>query len=221
VLGRAEGRHQTLYLDDALPDLGVFYYRVASIDAAGGVGDPSGAQRAVTKGEPLPPTGLRVASQTIGANTLEWNANVEPDLRGYQLLRLREGDDEAELVAEVHASQARATDTAVVPGERVRYRVVARDADELRSPPSDPIEIVGADYDLRAVATPSGVSLRWNPIVQASFRETRVLRDGDEIARATRAELEDPRGERGDRYQLVGIRADASESPASKSIEAE
>jgi hypothetical protein len=221
TLARIEGRHQTVYVDEALPDLGVFYYRVASIDASGGVGDPSGAQRAVTKGEPLPPTRLRVASQTIGANTLEWDANVEADLRGYQLLRRREGEDEYEVAAEVAASAASATDADVEPGERASYRVVALDADELRSPASEPVEILAITYQLRADATSAGVTLRWNPAAQSSFRETRVLQGGDEIARTTSSEYTHAAGERGDRYRVVGVLPNGREVRASKEVEAQ
>jgi fibronectin type 3 domain-containing protein len=220
-LARIEGRHQTVYLDRDLPDLGVFYYRVASIDAAFGIGDPSGAQRAVTKGEPLPPTGLRVAAQTIGANTLAWEANVEPDLRGYRLLRKRAGAKDAELVAELRASARSATDSAVAPGETVSYRVIAVDGDGLRSGPSDAIEIAGIAYDLRAAATSSGVRLAWSAAAQAGVRETRILRSGKEIGRSSSASYVHPEGERGDHYQLIGVRHDGSEAPESKGVEAE
>ncbi|HEY8121811.1 MAG TPA: hypothetical protein VII78_10875 [Myxococcota bacterium] len=219
-LARIEGRHQTVYLDRELPDLGVFYYRVASMDAAGGIGDPSGAERAVTKGEPLPPTGLRVASQGIGTNTLTWEANVEPDLRGYRLLRERPGAKEAERVAELPADATRATDSAVAPGERVTYRLIALDGDGLRSGPSDPAEVTGVAYDLQAEAAADGVHLRWSPSAQAGFRETRIFRGRDEIGRSERATYLHAEGERGDRYHLIGVRPDGSEAPESAVVEA-
>jgi hypothetical protein len=220
-LARVEGRHQTVYLDTQLPDLGVFYYRVASVDAAGGVGDPSGAERAVTKGEPLPPTGLRVAAQTIGANTLRWEANVEPDLRGYRLLRKRAQAKEPELVAELPASATSATDSAVGAGETIAYRLVAIDGDGLRSAPSDPVEIAGVAYDLRAEADAEGVRLSWSATAQAGFRETRVLRGSDEIGRTREASWLDAEGDAGDRYQVIGVLADGSEAPPSRVTDAE
>jgi fibronectin type 3 domain-containing protein len=220
-LARIEGRHQTVYVDRDLPDLGVFYYRVASIDAAGGIGDPSGAQRAVTKGEPLPPTGLRVAGQTIGANTLAWDANVEPDLRGYRLLRKRAGAKDAELAAELGASATQATDLAVAPGETITYRLVALDADDLQSVPSDPVEIVGIAYEPSAEATSGGVRVSWNPTAQAGFRETRIYRNGEEVGRSVSASYLDTAGKPGDRYALLGVRLDGSEAPRSREVEAE
>ena len=220
-LARIEGRHQTVYLDRELPDLAVFYYRVASIDAAGGIGDPSGAERAVTKGEPLPPTGLRVAAQALGANTLAWQTNVEPDLRGYRLLRTRAGAKEPEVVAELGPSATQATDLEIAPGETVTYRLVALDSDELRSGPSDPVEITSLAYDPSAEATSAGVRLSWNPAAQAGFREMRILRGGDEVGRSTSASYLDASGESGDRYELIGVRPDGTEAPRSKTIEAE
>ena len=217
---RIAGRYQTLFLDRELPDLGVFYYRVASLDAAGGVGDPCGAERAVTKGEPLPPTGLRVASQTIGANTLAWEPNVEPDLRSYRLLRKR-AEAEPEVAADLDAAASLATDSEVALGETITYRVVAIDRDGLVSGPSDPIEIAGIAYDLRATAASGGVRLSWSSTAQAGFRETRVLRGGDEIGRSASAGFVDPAGASGDRYQLIGVRPDGSEAPECKAVEAE
>jgi hypothetical protein len=221
-LARIEGRHRTVYVDEGLPDLGVFYYRVASVDAIGGVGDPSGAERAVTKGEPLPPTGLRVASQTIGANELTWQANVEPDLRAYRLLRRRAGAKEGEVVAEVPPDVTSATDEAVAAGDHVTYRLVAIDADGLRSPASDPLEVVGIGYDLRARATSRGVQLSWNATAQASFAETRISCEGQEIGRSSgSASFLHPEGKRGGRYQLVGVRKNGTPAPASKIVTAE
>jgi fibronectin type 3 domain-containing protein len=220
-LARIEGRHQTVYVDRELPDLGVFYYRIASIDAVGGVGDPSGAERAVTKGEPLPPTGLRVAGQTIGANTLAWDANVEADLRGYRLLRKRAGADDPEVVAILGAGTTKATDRDVAPGKTIVYRLFAVDADDLESGPSDPVEIAGVAYDLGAEAASGGVRVSWNPAAQAGFRETRVLRNGDEVGRSTSANYLDAGGDSGDRYALIGVRPDGSEAPRSKEVEAE
>lgn len=219
-LERIEGRHQTVFVDRELPDLGVFYYRVASVDAAGGVGDPSRAERAVTKGEPLPPSGLRVAAQTIGANTLAWEANVESDLRGYRLLRKRRVAKEYEIVAELGASATRATDLAVAPGETVTYSLVALDSDDLQSAASDPIEIAGVAYDVSAEATSEGVRISWNPAAQAGFRETRVLRGGEDVGRSASASYLDADGEPGDRYALIGIRPDGGEAPKSKEVEA-
>ena len=61
-IAEIDGRHQTVYVDRGLGDLRVFYYRVASVNVAGGRGEFSAPVRAVTKPDPLPPIGLRVAT---------------------------------------------------------------------------------------------------------------------------------------------------------------
>jgi len=61
VVADLSGRFNTSYIDAGLGDLRVLYYRVASKNPAGGKGPASDAVRAVTKPEPLPPLGLRVA----------------------------------------------------------------------------------------------------------------------------------------------------------------
>lgn len=225
-VARIEGRHQTVFIDARLPDLGVFYYRVASIDAAGAIGDPSGAERAVTKPEPLPPAGLRIGAQGVGANELVWETNVEPDLASYRLVRRRAGAKDFETVAQIAAPERRARDAAVVPGERVSYVLFAIDGDGLRSAASDPLEVSGLDYDLQAALEGGGVRLRWSPSAQGDFVETRVLSiggvgGGREIGRSRGSEFLHANAERGAllRYQLIGIRRDGSEAPASASVE--
>jgi hypothetical protein len=227
TVARIEGRHQTVFVDDRLPDLGVFYYRVASVDAAGAVGDPSGAERAVTKPEPLPPAGLRVGAQSVGVNELVWEENVEPDVVSYRLVRRFAGAADFESVSRVEAPERRARDAAAVPGERATYVLFAIDADGLRSAASDPLEVVGVDYGLQAAAESAGVRLRWNPSAQSEFAETRVLLAGGmgagrEVGRSTSAEFLHTGAEPGARlrYQLIGVRRDGSEAPASAIVEA-
>jgi hypothetical protein len=113
-----------------------------------------------------------------------------------------------------------ATDLAVAPGETITYRLVALDADDLRSVPSDPVEIVGIAYDPSAEATSGGVRVAWNPTAQAGFRETRIYRNGEEVGRSASASYLDTAGKPGDRYALLGVRLDGSEAPRSREVEA-
>jgi hypothetical protein len=114
----------------------------------------------------------------------------------------------------------------VVAGEQVTYRLVAIDADGLRSNASDPIEITALDYGLHANAAPDGVHLRWDASAQAGFAEMRVLLagaigSGNELGASTRTEFHHREGKRGARYQLIGVRRDGSQAPASRVVEAE
>jgi len=118
LLTKIDGRHQTIYVDRDLGDLRVFYYRVISVNAAGGLGVATEEPvRAVTKPEPLPPIGLRTVEQRLGANTLAWDPNVEEDIVGYRLHRTLEGKDSSSLVASLSADETTATDTAVAAGQ--------------------------------------------------------------------------------------------------------
>ncbi len=226
TLGRVEGRHQTVFLDNELPDLGVFYYRVASVDSSGAIGDPSDAEQAVTKPEPLPPTDLRISAQSVGANELIWAPNVETDLVGYRLVRQRAGEKEFQRVGAPGRDATRARDAGVGAGERVTYVLFAIDADGLRSAASDPLVVASLDYGLRAEPAPGGVRLRWDAAAQNGFEETKVLLasglgDPKEIGRAASAEFlhRDAKPGAKLRYQLVGVRPDGSEAPPSRLVE--
>jgi hypothetical protein len=137
-----DGRYETSYVDRGLGDLRVFYYRVIAVNAAGGLGVATTEPvRAVTKPEPLPPIGLRIVEQRLGANTLAWDLNVEEDIVGYRLYRTLEGEDSPTLIASLSADETTADDAAVAAGQRVSYTLVAIDRDGLESAPADPIEV--------------------------------------------------------------------------------
>ncbi len=224
-LARIEGRYQSVFLDKELPDLGVFYYRVSSVDSTGAIGDPSGAIQAVTKAEPLPPTGLRVGAQTIGENELVWEPNVEADLGGYRLYRRRAAAKELELVKQLGPDETRVRDTAITPGERVAYLVYAFDVDGLRSASSDALTIQAVDYDFVAEPAQGGVELRWAASAQAGLASMRILQlsGGEkEIARVAENHYLHAGAAPGAhvRYQLIGVRSDGSETVPSAVVEA-
>jgi hypothetical protein len=63
-IARIDDAYETSFVDRNLGALRVFYYRVATRNAAGGEGPAAEAVRAVTKPEPLPPVGLAVAKRS-------------------------------------------------------------------------------------------------------------------------------------------------------------
>jgi fibronectin type 3 domain-containing protein len=223
-IARLEGAHQTTFVDRGLGPLRVFYYRVAAVNAAGGEGEATRPEVGVTKPEPLPPAGLRVLSQSLGVNALGWEPNVEDDLVGYRLLRRRGQSRTEELVAALPADATRAEDRAVGAGERVSYRLVAVDRDELESAPSRSVEVTSVDYDLRAEAREGGLVLHWDPQVAEGFAAARVLLQGrfgeKEIGRVSEAFFVHREAEPGRRYRVVLVRADGSEGPPSAVVEA-
>ena len=125
--------------------------------------------------------------QRLGSNLLAWDPNVEKDIAGYRLLRMREGSSSEEIVAALEPGATTAEDREIGAGERLSYAVVAFDRDGLESEPSDPIEVESVDYGLSAAARDGAIHLHWNPEVQEGFAAARVLREGtfgdDEIGR--------------------------------------
>jgi hypothetical protein len=226
VIARLDGRFATTYVDRGLGALRVFYYRIAAVNAAGGVGEKASEVRAVTKPEPLPPIGLRVEEQRLGSNLLAWDPNVEKDIAGYRLLRMREESDSEETVVALEPGETSAEDREVGAGERLSYAVLAFDSDGLESEPSDPIEVESVGYGLRARPQDGAIHLHWSPDVQEGFAAARVLREGffgsDEIARVLSEGFVDREVKPGRRYRylVILVREDGSEAPPSTVVEA-
>ena len=222
-LARLEGRHASVYVDRGLGDLRVFYYRVAAVNRAGGVGPLSDAIRAVTKPDPLPPAGLRLGAQRLGANRIEWEQNVEPDIVAYRVYRLRGGGRER--LAELPADRTWAEDPSVGADERVDYSVIAVDRDGLDSEPARALGVTSVGYGLVASARPDGVRLEWEPRDAEGFRGARVLRHGAlravEVGFSADGAWIDRDARPGGRYRysVVLERADGSRAPPSSPIE--
>jgi len=225
VIARLQGRGTTRYVDRGLGDLRVLYYRVAALNPAGAEGPPTPAIRAVTKPEPLPPFRLRVAGQRLGANRLEWEPNVEGDLAGYRVLRLREGAEEREVVASVPPEQTGIEDTAVGADERVAYTAVAIDRDGLKSDRAVPIALTSEGYGAAALAASDRVELRWDPRRDEGWERARVLRasglQSRELGVVEGASYVDRDVAPGARYRytIVLERGDATQAPPSRPLE--
>lgn len=136
------GRHSTHYVDRGLGDLRVFYYQVTSLSHAGARGAPSEAVVALTKADPLPPGGLRIAARDDAATVVAWDANVEPDVVVYRVLRRTEPGDEPSLVGLVRAPETSLRDPDAPSEATASYLVIAVDADGLESVPAE-ISVAG------------------------------------------------------------------------------
>ena len=222
-LAQLEGRHSSVYVDRELGDLRVFYYRVAAVNRAGGPGPISDAIRAVTKPDPLPPAGLRLAGQRLGANRIAWEPNVEPDIVAYRVFRVREGS--RELLAELPASQTSAEVAGVGADEQAAYSVIAVDRDGLTSKPAAPLAVASVGYGLVASARPGGVLLTWEGRREEGFRGARVLRHGAlravEVGFSEDGTWVDREAEPGGRYRysVVLERPDGARAPPSSPVE--
>jgi fibronectin type 3 domain-containing protein len=206
-IARVEGRFVTHHVDEGLGDLRVLYYQVSAFNDFGVVGGGSEPAVAVTKPEPLPPSGLHVSDRWLGANRVAWEPNVEPDVTGYRVLRYREGKAAGETVAELGPDQTLADDTQVGAGEAVSYAVVAFDDDGLESLPADPVAVVSEDYGLVAEVNEGAVYLYWTARPDEGFDSARVYRAGmlglQEIARVPSEGFVDHDVQSGRSYRYV------------------
>lgn len=226
-LAQIEGRHQSVYLDRGLGDLRVFYYRVSSVNRAGGLGERSEPVQAVTKAEPLPPIGLRVLAQRLGQNELAWEPNVESDLAYYRLLRIRGDGETAEVATSAAGEPTAAWDTEVGANERVSYTVLAHDRDGLESAAAEPIVVESEGYALAATVQPDGVLLEWNPRTGEGYHGARIFLHSwlgrKELAFVEGSSYVHTNAKPGRRYVYTVVleRADASQAPISSPLEIE
>jgi hypothetical protein len=224
-IARITGRHRSTYADRGLGDLRVFYYRVSAVNADGGVGPGSEPVLAVTKPEPLPPLGLHIASQQLGANHIAWQPNVENDITAYRLLRIRPDADAPELVATVVPPATGAVDATVAAGEPLSYTVVAIDSNDLESAPAEPLVVIGETYDLQASVRPDGVHLQWKSRSDEGYHGARVVREGRlrdrefKVLGAGRWIDSDVKPGTRYRYRVILTRPDGSLAPRSAPVE--
>ena len=91
---------------------------------------------------PAAPAGL-VALPSEGGVSLIWEPNNEPDLGGYLVLRREVGSATLRQLTDSPIPEARFRDSAITPGVRYSYSVVAVDRQiplPNRSPESEPVE---------------------------------------------------------------------------------
>jgi fibronectin type 3 domain-containing protein len=173
-----EGRLNSVYEDSIPGDLRVMYYRITALNRFGGESEMTeSAIRAVTKAEPLPPTGLQADAHRLGRVALKWAHNVEPDVTGYEVWRSDKLADDfgaEQRIATVEAAKTEYLDAAVGCGETVRYRLRALDADGLESFYSEPLEVTGPDLALSLTRSEGGLVLHWDAARVKRFASARV-----------------------------------------------
>jgi fibronectin type 3 domain-containing protein len=185
-VAQVQGRLNTVYEDAVDGDLRVMYYRISAQNRFGGESTRTEAERAVTKAEPLPPIGLRVGDRELGALALAWTPNVEPDLRTYEVWRSESGEagwSSEHLIAEVDPGGAPGpaepgtlgwVDPTIGCGQRVRYRLRARDRDGLHSDFSGALDAVGQDLGLEIAGGADRPELRWDSERAARWARARI-----------------------------------------------
>ena len=115
---------------------------------------------------------------------LSWDANAEPDLASYRVLR--DGVEVASVTATSYLDLGLTNDVTYT------YTVVAVDTHGNRSAPSASVSVTPTDLTppaaptgLAAVRGDGSVSLTWNASPEADLADYRVLRDGIEVATVT------------------------------------
>ena len=175
----------TTYTDAPLINDTTYRYTLVAVDTHGNRSISSVAVSATPHEleAPAPPTGLTATAGDRRVD-LAWNANTEPDLAGYRVLR--DGAQVATVTGPAY------TDTAVADGTTYSYAVVAVDTHGNASPPSGTVTVTTPD--LRAPARPAGftatagdgeVVLRWTPNTEPDLAGYRVLRGGVQVATVT------------------------------------
>jgi fibronectin type 3 domain-containing protein len=204
LVTHTSGRLETIYEDPVPGDLRVMHYRLRALNRFGGESEMSEPVRAVTKAEPLPPVGLREAERRLGELVVEWEPNVERDVTRYAVYRasFRAGSWTHErLLAEIDAPRVRFRDPTVGCAERVRYRVLARDRDQLVSDRSRPLELVGEDIGLEAADGSGRPELRWRgDLAESGWTGARIVEQAALAPDRTLAEVHDASS-----YSLDGL----------------
>ncbi|MFP5372120.1 MAG: fibronectin type III domain-containing protein, partial [Actinomycetes bacterium] len=129
---------------------------------------------------PAAPTGL-VGGRGDGRAGLSWNANAEPDLASYRVLR--NGVEIATVTATSHLDLGLTNDTTY------SYTIVAVDTHGNRSPASAAVLVTPTDLTppaapigLTAVRGDGQITLSWTANAEPDLASYRLLRDGVEVA---------------------------------------
>lgn len=143
LLKKIQGRENNRYVDESrgfnpLEDGTAYYYMLTSYNKVDAQSKQALAD-ATTKPRPKKPAGLKGASTRVKEAPLTWQANPEKDIQVY-LIQRAEGDrDNFSSIGEAAATLY--TDANLKDGTTYRYRIQAKDADNLLSDFSDVIVV--------------------------------------------------------------------------------
>ena len=143
LLKKIPGRENSRYVDEsrgfnALEDGTVYYYMMTAYNKVDAQSKQAQAG-ATTKPRPKKPAGLKGTSLRVKEAPLAWQANPEKDIRVYLIQRAAGDGDSFSGIAEAGATLF--TDTNLKDGETYRYRIQAKDADNLLSDFSDVVAV--------------------------------------------------------------------------------
>ena len=175
---------QVLFVDMSVELLTTYFYAIRAIDSAGNAGPRSQAVSVTTKGFAVP-RNVR-AEGGVQKITLAWNANTEPELTGYEILRFADPKDETpdRVFDSVLTTYV---DTPVVAGHPFVYRVRAVGLSNVKSELSafvsaqaeELVPVLAAPRNVRAEGGVQKITLAWNANTEIELARYRVLRYTD------------------------------------------
>ncbi|UOY03809.1 fibronectin type III domain-containing protein [Blastococcus sp. PRF04-17] len=213
----------TDHLDLGLTNDTTYSYALVAVDTHGNRSAPT-APVSVTPTDltpPAAPTGL-VAVRGDGQVVLGWDANGEPDLAGYRLLR-----DGVEVAIVTGATSY--TDTGLTNDVEYRYTLAAIDNHGNHSISSSPA--YATPTDLGAPAMPTGltatpadgqVTLSWAANTEPDLAGYVVLRDGADVATVSTPGYADTGVTNGTTYgySVVAVDTHGNRSPSTSAVAA-
>ncbi len=183
-----------------------------------------------------PPTGLK-AEPAAGKVLLSWKPSDRPNTAGYLIERAayREGPWVLLTPVLLPRSAARFEDSEAKAGQRLYYRVTARDKSERTGPPSVPVMVVAraaapppAPPNLRATLGTQRVQLAWDPVPGAvAYQVERTDPASDRWTPLAAQTTPEPRyddalvtGQKGTlRYRVVAVAGDNTMGAPSEVLE--
>ena len=171
---------QEAFSDTTVAQLTRYFYAISAVDDVSNVGPRSTSANVITRGVARP-TGVRIGSgpqQLI----IIWNANSEPELTGYRVLRFLDPND-ADPDSTFSTVQTAVVDSPLAAGATFVYRVVAVATGDLESEPSAfvsaTVESQLAAPSVVAIAGIGRVTVSWSANTEAELTGYQVLRFND------------------------------------------
>lgn len=125
---------KTFYFDENLPDSARYHYQVKAVDVEGLKGESTLVASGTTKNIPSAPKNIKI-SHSDNKIIIKWNKNPEPDIMKYEVYKIKGLLGIMKKLGIVKNNSF--TDHDFKKGEKVSYRIVAVDADNLMSKKSD------------------------------------------------------------------------------------
>ena len=175
---------QTSYEDTSVELLTRYFYAIRALDQAGNAGPRSQPVSVTTRGFAIP-RNLQATGGELKI-TLNWAANTEPELTGYEILRFTDPTDETpdRIFSSVLTTYV---DTPVTAGQTFVYRVRAVGPSNIKSELSafvsaqatEPPPVLAAPRNVRATGGELKITLNWTANTEPELTGYEILRFTD------------------------------------------